>query len=41
MEKTNCIYYFSGIGSKGKILDPEKGSYVKADFEKAIELTGK
>ncbi|XP_033208480.1 synaptic vesicle glycoprotein 2B [Belonocnema kinseyi] len=27
------------IGSKGKTLDPEKGSYVKADFEKAIELT--
>ncbi|XP_043277261.1 synaptic vesicle glycoprotein 2B isoform X2 [Venturia canescens] len=29
----------AGIGSKGKTLDPEKGSYLKADFEKAIELT--
>ncbi|XP_066600572.1 synaptic vesicle glycoprotein 2B-like [Prorops nasuta] len=28
-----------GIGSKGKTLDPEKGFYLKADFEKAIELT--
>ncbi|CAL7948214.1 unnamed protein product [Xylocopa violacea] len=27
------------IGTKGKTLDPEKGSFVKADFEKAIELT--
>lgn len=27
------------IGTKGKTLDPEKGSYAKADFEKAIELT--
>ncbi|XP_053988051.1 synaptic vesicle glycoprotein 2B [Hylaeus volcanicus] len=27
------------IGTKGKTLDPEKGSCVKADFEKAIELT--
>ncbi|XP_051167764.1 synaptic vesicle glycoprotein 2B [Leptopilina boulardi] len=26
------------IGSKGKTLDPEKGSFIKADFEKAIEL---
>lgn len=30
----------SGIGLKGKTLDPEKGSYVQADFEKAIELSG-
>lgn len=29
----------AGVESKGKTLDPEKGSYVKADFEKAIELT--
>ncbi|XP_015608028.1 synaptic vesicle glycoprotein 2B [Cephus cinctus] len=29
----------AGIGSKGKHPDPEKGAYVKADFEKAIELT--
>lgn len=42
-----CYYeMFSGIGSKGKTLDPEKASdpaqaFVKADFEKAIELTGK
>lgn len=27
------------IGAKEKNLDPEKGSYIKADFEKAIELT--
>ncbi|KAK2587330.1 hypothetical protein KPH14_003047 [Odynerus spinipes] len=27
------------IGAKDKNLDPEKGSYIKADFEKAIELT--
>lgn len=27
------------IGLKGKTLDPEKGSYVQADFEKAIELS--
>ncbi|KAF3429424.1 hypothetical protein E2986_11414 [Frieseomelitta varia] len=26
------------IGTAGKTLDPEKGSIVKADFEKAIEL---
>lgn len=30
----------TGIGTTGKTLDPEKGSIVKADFEKAIELTG-
>ncbi|XP_011314351.1 synaptic vesicle glycoprotein 2B [Fopius arisanus] len=30
----------AGLGSKDKPLDPEKGSYLKADFEKAIELTG-
>ncbi|XP_015521844.2 synaptic vesicle glycoprotein 2C [Neodiprion pinetum] len=28
------------LGTKGKTLDPEKGSFEKADFEKAIELTG-
>lgn len=27
------------IGTKGKNIDPEKGSCLKADFEKAIELT--
>lgn len=27
------------IGAKEKNLDPEKGSHIKADFEKAIELT--
>lgn len=32
----DCII---GIGLKGKTLDPEKGSYVQADFEKAIELS--
>lgn len=30
----------SGIGSKGKALDPEKAAdSLKADFEQAIELT--
>ncbi|XP_012261859.1 synaptic vesicle glycoprotein 2B [Athalia rosae] len=28
------------LGTKGKTLDPEKGSFEKTDFEKAIELTG-
>ncbi|XP_044019468.1 synaptic vesicle glycoprotein 2B isoform X1 [Aphidius gifuensis] len=30
----------AGIGSKEKALDPEKGTYLKADFEQAIQLTG-
>lgn len=34
------LILLSGIGLKGKTLDPEKGSYVQADFEKAIELSG-
>jgi VNT family MFS transporter (synaptic vesicle glycoprotein 2) len=36
----NVSVFRSGLGLKGKTLDPEKGSYVQADFEKAIELSG-
>lgn len=39
------LLIITGIGSKGKTLDPEKApdtkSHIKADFEQAIELTGK
>lgn len=34
------MYFCPGIGLRGKTLDPEKGSCDKADFEKAIELSG-
>lgn len=37
---TDHVCILQGIGLKGKTLDPEKGSYVQADFEKAIELSG-